>query len=237
MAAVPNEFMCPITMVLMKDPVLATDGFTYEKEAIEQWLRSNTKSPMTREPMRLDGLRPNRALRDAIQRWELDKQSSSSKKTRSKEKSPAPSAPSAPASTVSGNPTYLAQTNYGTAGCLLQGHPAAMPQLPSLRHSNIGTGGAGANIRVSLDSAVGGTSIEADHLYAIMIQTQETVEQLKRSVPAPSPAPAPVQRQQQQQTPPLTPEQQRRCAGMACIAVFVVIIMILVLHQIQVNSS
>ena len=194
MAAVPNEFMCPITMVLMKDPVLATDGFTYEKEAIEQWLRSNTKSPMTREPMRLDGLRPNRALRDAIQRWELDKQSSSSKKTRSKEKSPAPSAPSAPsapASTVSGNPTYLAQTNYGT-------------------------------------------SIEADHLYAIMIQTQETVEQLKRS--APSPAPAPVQRQQQQ-TPPLTPEQQRRCAGMACIAVFVVIIMILVLHQIQVNSS
>lgn len=183
MAAVPNEFMCPITMVLMKDPVLATDGFTYEKEAIEQWLRSNTKSPMTREPMRLDGLRPNRALRDAIQRWEIDKQSSSSKKTRSKEKSPVPSAPSAHAKQE--------QTNYGT-------------------------------------------SIEADHLYAIMIQTQETVEQLKRSVP--SPAPAPVQRQQQQTT-PLTPEQQRRCAGMACIAVFVVIIMILVLHQIEVSSS
>ena len=46
----------------------------------------------------------------------------------------------------------------GTVGCPLQGHPPAVPQLPSLRHSNIGAGGAGANIKVSLDSAVGGTT-------------------------------------------------------------------------------
>ena len=40
--------MCPITVEIMTDPVIADDGHTYEKSAITAWLatRSN-RSPMT----------------------------------------------------------------------------------------------------------------------------------------------------------------------------------------------
>ena len=35
---VPNEFYCPITGELMKDPVTEPEGHTYEREAIMKWL-------------------------------------------------------------------------------------------------------------------------------------------------------------------------------------------------------
>ena len=63
-----NEaFMCKITMSLMKDPVMDPDGFSYEREAIEKWIKEHGTSPMTRRPLRLDELKPNRALKDAIE--------------------------------------------------------------------------------------------------------------------------------------------------------------------------
>jgi hypothetical protein len=37
--AIPEVFVCPITMEVMRDPVIAADGHTYEREAIENWLR------------------------------------------------------------------------------------------------------------------------------------------------------------------------------------------------------
>ena len=37
---VPEEFVCPITMELFKDPVVAADGFTYERRAIERHLKT-----------------------------------------------------------------------------------------------------------------------------------------------------------------------------------------------------
>lgn len=46
-----DEFMCPITYSLMRDPVVASDGNTYEKGAIEKWLKTNHTSPRTGEPM------------------------------------------------------------------------------------------------------------------------------------------------------------------------------------------
>lgn len=33
MKAIPNEFICPITQEIMKDPVIGTDGQTYEKKS------------------------------------------------------------------------------------------------------------------------------------------------------------------------------------------------------------
>jgi hypothetical protein len=43
-------FLCPIRMEIMKDPVVAADGHTYERGAIEDWFaRGNSSSPMTRE--------------------------------------------------------------------------------------------------------------------------------------------------------------------------------------------
>lgn len=63
---VPNEFYCPITMELMTDPVIASDGFSYEREAIESWLRQKQLSPMTNEPLKNKDLLPNRQLKKLI---------------------------------------------------------------------------------------------------------------------------------------------------------------------------
>ena len=44
MAEVPVYFKCPIWEVLMNDPVTLADGFTYERVAAEEWLRTNDRS-------------------------------------------------------------------------------------------------------------------------------------------------------------------------------------------------
>ncbi|NXU53948.1 WSDU1 protein, partial [Turnix velox] len=68
--AVPDEFLCPITRELMKDPVIAADGYSYEKDAIESWISSKRRSsPMTNLPLPSAVLTPNRTLRMAISRW------------------------------------------------------------------------------------------------------------------------------------------------------------------------
>ena len=50
----PVDFCCPITCCRMIDPVIASDGMTYERDAIVQYLgRAGTVklSPLTREPL------------------------------------------------------------------------------------------------------------------------------------------------------------------------------------------
>ena len=66
--AVPEEFLCPITAALMTDPVLGTDGHTYERAAITEWLTHHQTSPITRETMTIAGLKPNYALKAMIDR-------------------------------------------------------------------------------------------------------------------------------------------------------------------------
>ncbi|NXY69457.1 WSDU1 protein, partial [Glareola pratincola] len=67
---VPDEFLCPITRELMKDPVIAADGYSYEKDAIENWLSNKRRSsPMTNLPLPSLVLTPNRTLKMAISRW------------------------------------------------------------------------------------------------------------------------------------------------------------------------
>lgn len=58
---------CPITMDVMQDPVMAVDGYCYERTAITAWLRSHGTSPVTKQPMSLECLIPNRALKYFIQ--------------------------------------------------------------------------------------------------------------------------------------------------------------------------
>jgi hypothetical protein len=33
----PSHLLCPITLQLLEDPVVATDGVTYERSAITKW--------------------------------------------------------------------------------------------------------------------------------------------------------------------------------------------------------
>ena len=62
--AMPPGFFCPITCDVMKDPVQASDGNTYERHAIEAVLAGdeNPVSPLTRAPLDPAVLVPNRAL-------------------------------------------------------------------------------------------------------------------------------------------------------------------------------
>ncbi|XP_048140995.1 U-box domain-containing protein 33-like [Rhodamnia argentea] len=65
----PSYFFCPIKHELMDDPLVAADGYTYEAEAIREWLNGHSTSPMTN--LRLENLNlvSNRIVRSAIQEW------------------------------------------------------------------------------------------------------------------------------------------------------------------------
>jgi len=63
---IPEEFYCPITHLVMKDPVVAHDGFSYERSAIEEWLANKDTSPMTNKELLDKTLRPNIVLRNSI---------------------------------------------------------------------------------------------------------------------------------------------------------------------------
>eukprot|EP00667_Euglena_gracilis_P020397 EG_transcript_22074 len=66
---IPEEFLCPLTLDVMREPVISTAGISYEKEAIERCLRHAAVDPVARLPCTAADLRPNRNLRDAIARW------------------------------------------------------------------------------------------------------------------------------------------------------------------------
>lgn len=51
-SALISMMTCPITMMIMKDPVLASDGYFYERQAINHWVKLGKNSPMTRQPLK-----------------------------------------------------------------------------------------------------------------------------------------------------------------------------------------
>merc|ERR1712146_346013 len=57
-ATLMPEFLCPLTRELMRDPVFTADGQTYEREAIEAWLRDHDTSPSQRRGSTLIGSWP-----------------------------------------------------------------------------------------------------------------------------------------------------------------------------------
>ena len=66
---IPQHFLCPITLAVMNDPVIDNDGVSYERQAIAEWLNArNSTSPTTGKVLTVNDLRPNRALRDAIEK-------------------------------------------------------------------------------------------------------------------------------------------------------------------------
>jgi len=67
-----NNFICPITLAVMKDPVICSDGHSYERNAIEKWLSTKNHSPMTRQIITNNSLIPNIVLRNIIQEYKKD---------------------------------------------------------------------------------------------------------------------------------------------------------------------
>ena len=66
------NFTCPINHTVLEDPVLASDGHTYEREAIETWFKQNpkkTRSPITNAVLNNTNLIPNHLVKSAITSW------------------------------------------------------------------------------------------------------------------------------------------------------------------------
>ena len=76
----PPEFLCPMSGGLLFDPVVASDGFSYEKRDLAYWIKRQKRlkepdrtsyefpSPMTKVWIPVD-VYENRALRDIIATW------------------------------------------------------------------------------------------------------------------------------------------------------------------------
>eukprot|EP00756_Hemistasia_phaeocysticola_P018819 Hpha_TRINITY_DN15619_c4_g8::TRINITY_DN15619_c4_g8_i1::g.99400::m.99400 len=65
----PDRYQCPLTLVLMEDPVMTRTGHNFERKAILEWLRHNDTCPQTRSFLDPDGLFPNLALREEVHDW------------------------------------------------------------------------------------------------------------------------------------------------------------------------
>merc|ERR1719240_236430 len=65
----PPSFYCPISHQCMHDPVILTDGHTYERRHIEQWLESHDTSPVSGVRLVTSRLFSNHALRNAIEEY------------------------------------------------------------------------------------------------------------------------------------------------------------------------
>lgn len=75
---IPQYFLCPISLMIMKDPVTTVTGITYDRESIEMWLLTAEEEattmmtcPVTKQklPRDIELLTPNHMLRRLIQAW------------------------------------------------------------------------------------------------------------------------------------------------------------------------
>ncbi|CAF1431148.1 unnamed protein product [Adineta steineri] len=65
-----DALSCPITLELFRDPVVAQDGHTYERKAIEEWIRKYGTSPLTNQQLSLEHLVSNYAIKKVIDHFE-----------------------------------------------------------------------------------------------------------------------------------------------------------------------
>lgn len=62
-----SSITCSITKSILHDPVVAADGFTYEREAILNWFQQSNRSPMTNQELDNLELKPNHAIKSLLQ--------------------------------------------------------------------------------------------------------------------------------------------------------------------------
>ncbi|KAI3495091.1 hypothetical protein L1887_37240 [Cichorium endivia] len=88
----PQDFRCPISRELMKEPVIISTGVTYERKNIEKWFFSYKKKtcPTTMQSIENFGVTPNHTLKRLIRVWQNNHSPSPSS---SCSPSPSPSSP------------------------------------------------------------------------------------------------------------------------------------------------
>lgn len=68
----PDAFACPVTMEVMRDPVIGSDGHTYERQTLNRLLATTRISPLTREKLKSNVIIPNHNLRKRIREYSDD---------------------------------------------------------------------------------------------------------------------------------------------------------------------
>ena len=70
----PEHFICSISGEIFKDPVMAADGQTYERESIEKWIATKegqpVRSPLTGAILNNHTLTPNHTVKSMISSWQ-----------------------------------------------------------------------------------------------------------------------------------------------------------------------
>ncbi|XVE88250.1 hypothetical protein DITRI_Ditri19aG0054800 [Diplodiscus trichospermus] len=67
---IPKDFCCPISLDLMRDPVIISTGQTYDRSSITRWMEEgHCTCPKTGQMLSHTRLVPNRALRNLIMQW------------------------------------------------------------------------------------------------------------------------------------------------------------------------
>jgi len=68
--APPPDFRCPITLDIMREPVVVASGQTYDRDSIFRWFDSGKSTcPKTGQVLTVLELVPNKALKNLIAKW------------------------------------------------------------------------------------------------------------------------------------------------------------------------
>ncbi|KAK9281549.1 hypothetical protein L1049_004452 [Liquidambar formosana] len=66
----PDEFRCPLSKELMRDPVVVATGQTYDRPFIQKWLKGGHRTcPQTQQVLSHTMLTPNHLIREMISQW------------------------------------------------------------------------------------------------------------------------------------------------------------------------
>ncbi|KAK1390052.1 RING-type E3 ubiquitin transferase [Heracleum sosnowskyi] len=72
---IPDDFLCPISLEVMRDPVIVATGQTYERSYIQRWIDcGNTKCPKTQQKLQNLTLTPNYVLRSLITQCDVSRE-------------------------------------------------------------------------------------------------------------------------------------------------------------------
>ncbi|XP_022990647.1 U-box domain-containing protein 1-like [Cucurbita maxima] len=70
MDQIPDDFRCPISLDMMRDPVIVSSGHTYDRNSIAQWIDSGHHvCPKSNQRLIHVALIPNYALKSLMQQW------------------------------------------------------------------------------------------------------------------------------------------------------------------------
>ncbi|XP_024975578.1 U-box domain-containing protein 9-like [Cynara cardunculus var. scolymus] len=66
----PQEFNCPLTKNIMRDPVIVSTGVTYDRCSIQKWLKEGNRAcPITQQLLPSPNLIPNHLVQIMISKW------------------------------------------------------------------------------------------------------------------------------------------------------------------------